>query len=263
MKRFGLYSVLFIACLMVVAPYFMMIVCSFSTSASIKANNVFSDLSFSNFIINFESAIHQKNFFRSILNSLIVSSISSLMGAFWASLAVYSYNFNSSKLLSFLLLITIIPMYIPTASILIPIFLMFRYINLNDTYFSLIVTSMNIPFLVFLIQQNAKNFSNDVIKAARMDGANEFRIYYRIFIPGMKTVFITAIIFSFFEAWNSVLIPVVLLQSPDKFTNSILLNSIGSIWYSDYAMLMMSLVLSTLPTFLIFVIFRYYLKKHD
>lgn len=80
-------------------------------------------------------------------------------------------------------------------------------------------------------------------------------------IPYLKPVFISAFIITFFESWNSILIPVVIIQSSEKFTNSIYLNSIGSIWFSDYGVLMASLLISTLPTLISFLIFRHYIKR--
>ena len=101
--------------------------------------------------------------------------------------------------------------------------------------------------------------SND--KAARLDGASDVRIFFRLCIPYLKPIFISAFIITFFESWNSILIPVVIIQSSEKFTNSIYLNSIGSIWFSDYGVLMASLLISTLPTLISFLIFRHYIKR--
>lgn len=151
-------------------------------------------------------------------------------------------------------------MYIPTSSVLIPIFLIYRELGLLNTEFAVILTSLNIPFLVFLFHQNAESFPIDIIKSARIDGANEIAIFVKLFVPYMKPVLFTAVMFTFFDAWNSVLLPVIILQSQDKLTNALFLNSIGSIWTSDYAVLMTSLVISTLPSFILFVLCRKYLK---
>ena len=152
-------------------------------------------------------------------------------------------------------------MYIPASSLLLPTFLIFKNLSLLNTYFALILSSLNTPFLVFLFRQNIKKFPFDIIKAARLDGASDVRIFFRLCIPYLKPVFISAFIITFFESWNSILIPVVIIQSSEKFTNSIYLNSIGSIWFSDYGVLMASLLISTLPTLISFLIFRHYIKR--
>lgn len=168
---------------------------------------------------------------------------------------------HRSKLSELFFTVTVLSMYIPASSLLLPTFLIFKNLSLLNTYFALILSSLNTPFLVFLFRQNIKKFPFDIIKAARLDGASDVRIFFRLCIPYLKPVFISAFIITFFESWNSILIPVVIIQSSEKFTNSIYLNSIGSIWFSDYGVLMASLLISTLPTLISFLIFRHYIKR--
>ena len=80
-------------------------------------------------------------------------------------------------------------------------------------------------------------------------------------IPNLKEVVIAAFIISFLNAWNTILLPVVILQSQSKFTNAIYLNSLGSVWFGDYAVLMTSIVISTLPMVVMFLVFQRYIKK--
>lgn len=68
-------------------------------------------------------------------------------------------------------------------------------------------------------------------------------------------------IISFLNAWNTILLPVVILQSQSKFTNAIYLNSLGSVWFGDYAVLMTSIVISTLPMVVMFLVFQRYILK--
>lgn len=178
-----------------------------------------------------------------------------------ADFAGFGYEFHRSKLSELFFTVTVLSMYIPASSLLLPTFLIFKNLSLLNTYFALILSSLNTPFLVFLFRQNIKKFPFDIIKAARLDGASDVRIFFRLCIPYLKPVFISAFIITFFESWNSILIPVVIIQSSEKFTNSIYLNSIGSIWFSDYGVLMASLLISTLPTLISFLIFRHYIKR--
>ncbi len=259
-KHFFITLILIIISLITISPYLMIIICSFSTNAAIKGNDVFSNLSFDNFLNNFEASINQDNFLTSLFNSFVVASFSTMIGVFISSLAGYAYETYRSKTSEIMFSATVFSIYIPTASIIVPIFLIVRFLNLMNTYFAVIITSLNIPFLVFLFRQNAKGFQKEIINSARIDGANEIKIFFKLFVPYMKPVYLSAIMFSFFDAWNSVMIPVIIIQSPSKLTNSIFLNSIGNIWFSDYAVLMISLLISTLPMFIIFTIFRKYLN---
>jgi lactose/L-arabinose transport system permease protein len=158
-------------------------------------------------------------------------------------------------------MLSFISMMVPLSTIVVPLFIIFKNINILDTYFSVIITSLSLPFSIYLFKQNTKFMPIELIKAARMDGLNEFEIFYKVYIPCMKPVFITSGLLIFIDSWSSLLLPVVLLQSQSKFTNSIFLNSLSGIWQSNYAVLMLALVISTLPTIILFIIFQKQFKS--
>ena len=133
--------------------------------------------------------------------------------------------------------------------------------GLLNTYFAVIITSMSIPFLVFLFRQNTKLIPIDIIKSARMDGAYELNIFFRIYVPCMKNVYVAALLISFINAWTSVIFPMILLQSQDRFTFAIFLDSLGSLWYADYAVLMLALLVSSLPILIVYFIFQRQIKS--
>ncbi|MDD3068341.1 MAG: carbohydrate ABC transporter permease [Acholeplasmataceae bacterium] len=251
---------LVIVCIIALSPYIIMVISCFSTNASIKGNSIITDLSITNFMNNWHTLLNEKYFFSSLMNSLFVSLMSSFIGVFIASMAGYAYTIFRNKGSDVLFLISFFSMLIPTAALVVPIFLIFNYLNLIDTYLAVILTSMSLPFLIFLFKQNTRLIPIELIKAARMDGIGEFGIFLKIYVPILKPVYVAAIMISFFGAWNAILLPVVLLQTQSKFTNAIFLNSMGSLWYGDYAVLMLALLLSTLPTLIIFLIFQRYLK---
>ena len=112
LKRLISFVFLLIVCSLVLAPYLMMIVCTFS----IKGNTVFENLSSENFIKNIMSAYHQKGFINSILNSVIISTTSSLLGIFIASFAGFGYEFHRSKLSELFFTDTVLSMNIPASS---------------------------------------------------------------------------------------------------------------------------------------------------
>jgi lactose/L-arabinose transport system permease protein len=134
-------------------------------------------------------------------------------------------------------------------------------IGMIDTYTAVIICCLSLPFNIYLFKQNARLMPIELIKAARIDGLNEFEIFYKVYMPCMRAVFITSALLSFLESWGALLLPVVILQSPNKFTNTLYLNSLGTIWTCNYAVLMLSLVLSTMPIILLFIIFQKYIKS--
>lgn len=242
-------------------PYIIMLVSCFSTNASIKGNQIFSDLSINNLINNFNNLFAYENFVNSLKNSIFVSIMSMVIGVFISSLAGYAYTIYKSKHTNKLFTLSFLSMMIPTSTIVVPLFIMFNTIGILDSYFSIIITSLSLPFSIYLFKQNTRLMPVELIKAARIDGLSEFEIFYKVYIPCMKPVFITTGLLTFVDSWCSLLIPIILIQSQDKFTNSIFLNSLGGIWNSDYAVLMLALVLSTMPIILLFIVFQKQFKN--
>lgn len=254
-------SILIAFCAISLLPYFLMCLCCFSTSADIKGNIIFDNLSWQNFFYNVKTTLNGTPLIKSIANSFLVSTLASIIGIVVSSLAAYSYTFQKHKTGDLLFYITVYAMYIPEATLLIPTFLLFKNLGMLNTYFAVVMASMSVPFLLYLFRQNALLLPKEIIKSAKLDGASEISIFFRIFIPNLKEVVIAAFIISFLNAWNTILLPVVILQSQSKFTNAIYLNSLGSVWFGDYAVLMTSIVISTLPMVVMFLVFQRYIKK--
>ena len=252
-----LYSIIAILiCIIVTIPYQIIVISCFSTSADIKGNTVFNNLSFDNFMNNLLLLFQEEYFISSLANSFIISITAALIGVLVASMAGYAYAIYSEKYLHPLFLISFSTMVIPAVVILIPTFLIFKTLHLLDTYSAVILTSMSLPFLLYLFKQSTHLFPMELISVARLDGLNEVSIFFRIYLPYMKHMFIASVMIAFFNAWNSVLTPVVLLQSQSKFTNALYLNSLGSFWTADYAVMMLAILLSTLPSLILFLLFQ-------
>lgn len=254
-------GILIVFCIISLIPYLLMCLCCFSTSADIKGSTILNNLSWNNLLNNINLAVNGTPLLRTIFNSFAVSSIASLLGILLSSMGAFSYVYQKHHYGKIWFYLTICGMYIPEATLLIPSFLLFKKLGILNTYFAVVCTSLSVPFLMYLFRQNAVLLPKDMIKSARLDGANEFSIFFRVFIPSLWDVILAAFIISFFNAWNSIMLPVVILQSEAKFTNAIYLNSLGSVWFGDYAVLMTSIVVSTLPIFVLFLLFQRFIKK--
>lgn len=254
--------ILSIISILFLIPFFIMIISSFSTSAAIKGNSIFSNISFNNLINNFNSLLKEKHFFRSLFNSLFISSVAAFISTIISSLAGYGYAiYGKNKKAKTLFVFSFFPILIPVFITVVPFFIIFNTLNLIDTYTAVIISTITLSFNIYLFKQNSKLMPMELIKLAKIDGLNDFKIYSSIYIPCMKPVFITALLLSFLEAWNSVLIPIVLIQSKEKITNSLFLNSFGTIWSSDYGLVMIALVVSLFPIIFTFVLFQKHFKS--
>ena len=141
-------------------------------------------------------------------------------------------------------------------TLVIPTFQLAKNMKLLSKYITLILASLSIPFSTFLFCQNRSRFPSDLIESAKIDGASDFCIYLWIYLGTMRRICVISLTISFLSAWNAMLMPVILVQTQEMFTISIYLNSVSSIWSDDYAILMTSLSLSTIPVLLVFFLFQ-------
>lgn len=190
---------------------------------------------------------------KQIIGSIIVSVLTVVIGVFLASLAGYAYVMYKNKTMNRLFSLSFFSIMIPSSVIVIPLFMMLRFMNLLDSLFSVILVSLSLPFLIYLFRQNTKMFPRELIKIARVDGLSEFSIYWRIYLPNMKAVFVTASLILFIDTWNSLLYPLVIIQSQKNMMLSVYINSIGSSRTSDYGAFMIALLISTIPILILFV----------
>lgn len=91
-----------------------------------------------------------------------------------------------------------------------------------------------------------------------MDGLTELGVFFRIYVPTMKTTYAAGAIITFMSSWNSYLWPLVVLQSPEKQTLPLLISNLGSSYSPDYGVIMTAIVIATLPAALIFFV----MQKH-
>src|SRR5690606_11882096 len=97
-----------------------------------------------------------------------------------------------------------------------------------DTLAAVVLPSITTAFLIFFFRQSAKMFSREMIEAGRIDGLSELGIFFRIFMPTMKTTYAAAAIITFMASWNNYLWPLVVLQTPSNFTIPLLISNLGS-----------------------------------
>ncbi|MDI3312570.1 MAG: carbohydrate ABC transporter permease [Thermoanaerobacterium sp.] len=131
-------------------------------------------------------------------------------------------------------------------------------LGLLDTHFGLIITSIASAFIIFFFRQSFKAISKETIEAARVDGAGEFTIFFRIIIPTMKSTYAAAAIYSFMTSWNSYLWPLIILQTDKQKTMTLLISNMSSAYFPDYGAVMAAIVVATLPMIIIFFALQRY-----
>lgn len=251
------YMILIILSVISVFPFYFMIVGMTSNSVSITGGSLkFGSELMTNFHNLFASDL---NFIGSLKNSAIIAVVQTVVALLLSSLAGYGFEIyrtaKTDRIFNYLLL----SMMVPFAALMIPLYRMFstlsntpfRIFGIN-TFYAVWLPTITTAFLIFFFRQNVKSFPRELVESARLDGLNEFQIFTRIYIPVSKNTYSAAAIITFMTSWNNYLWPLVVLQSPDKRTIPLVLSAMGASYTPDYGMMMCGIVVSTIPTALLF-----------
>ncbi len=208
------------------------------------------------FMENVKKAFEMANIGQAFWNSTQLALIITLTSIIICSLAGYAFVIFPSKRKEFVFVILIASMMVPFAARIIPMFRMFAKVNLLNSYWAIILPAIGAPFLVFYFKQNTHAFPSETIQAARVDGCKEYQIFFRIFVPMMKSTYASAAIFAFMASWNNYMWPLIALQSNDKFTLPLMISNLAAGFNPDYGVIMVGIVISTLPTVFVFFLLQ-------
>jgi multiple sugar transport system permease protein len=144
---------------------------------------------------------------------------------------------------------------------MLPLFLLLRAMGLVNTYAGAIVPAMATIFGIFLIRQYALSIPDDLLDAARLDGASEFRVYWSVVLPAMRPVLATLAIFTFLSTWNDFLWPLVVLSNDARYTLPVALANLVGEHAQDTELMMAGSVLTVLPVVVLFIVLqRHYVE---
>lgn len=210
----------------------------------------------SQFLVNFQNLLSTGNLLLCIRNSAVLSFFITLGSMLICSMAGYGFVIFRSRKKEFFFSMILLSMMVPTSSIVIPMFKMFSRMNLLNTRLSVVLPSLSTAFLIFFFRQNTKNFPYETIQSARIDGLGEFGIFLRIYMPMMKSTYAAAAIITFMSSWNNYMWPLISLQTPNQRTLPLLISSLGTAYTPDYGMIMAGIIITTLPSALLFLIMQ-------
>ncbi len=195
---------------------------------------------------------------RLYFNSLFTSAIivfGVLLSSSLAGFAFAKYRFPARELLFYLILAT---MMIPFFVTLIPVFFIVRQLGWIDTYQGLVIPGMTSAYGIFLMRQFMITVPDEIIDAARIDGASELSIYWRIVLPLIKPALATLGTFVFIGSWNNFLWPLLVLNSRELMTLPLGINSLRSLYADNTNLLMAGTAVSVLPMLFVFIYLQRY-----
>jgi multiple sugar transport system permease protein len=150
---------------------------------------------------------------------------------------------------------------IPAQVAMLPLFLLLRAVGLVNTYWGVILPSMVSIFGIFLVRQYALSIPDELIDAARIDGAGELTIFRRLVLPICRPILVTLAVFTFLATWNDFLWPLIVLTDQSMYTLPVALANLQGEHQQDVELMMAGAVLTMLPVLLLFLsLQRYYLE---
>jgi ABC-type glycerol-3-phosphate transport system permease component len=191
-------------------------------------------------------------------NSVIISVVDVIGMVVISSLAGYAFarlRFPGQKFLLYALLVGLT---IPVAAIIIPLYLTMRDFRLLDTYGSVIVADIALaaPIFVFIMRAFFKDLPAELDDAARVDGANEFQIFWQVMLPLARPGLVTVALLEFLWSWNDLLLPLVFLVTDDLRTLPVGMLFFQGKFTIDYGLMCAGVLILSLPVTLLFVLFQ-------
>ena len=201
-KNAGTHIILIIASFISVFPLYWMIAAATNNSTDVLGGKLSLGM---NFMQNLTELTEMQNVSRAFFNSLFYSTILSVLSLFICSIAGYGFEIYHDKVKDRLMNILLLAMMVPFAATLIPLFKLFSGMGLSSTWIAYVLPTISTPFLIMLFRQSARSFPMEIIEAARIDGLSEFKIFFTIFMPTMKSTYAAALTVTFMNAWNNYL----------------------------------------------------------
>lgn len=196
------------------------------------------------------------NLEKGVINSMIVSSCVTLSVVFFSSLAGFAFAKLRFRGKNALLLLILGSMMVPVQLGLIPLFLIMVRLGWENTLAAVIVPFLINGFGIFLMRQYASQaIPDELIEAARVDGATTWGIYWRVVLPTLRPAAAVLGIFTFMQTWNDFLWPLVAMQDPANPTVQISLRSLGNGYYQDYSQVFAATAVATVPLLIVFILF--------
>ena len=253
-----IFIILFLFALTMVFPLVYMVATSFMTKNQILSGSLtlFPDPIL---IGKYSEVLKKGQFITGIFNTIKVEVPVLLIGGFTSSLAAFAFakmEFRGKNILFLALLATIM---IPFAVVMIPQYVLFTKLHWTNSLAPLIIPGCfgNVS-MIFFLRQTLYSIPSDLMDAAKIDGCNYFKIYYKIFLPLMKGALGTQLMLWFMGIWNDYLAPTIFLRSEKNWTLQVVIRSFNSYYaiQSDYALIMAASVIAMLPTLVLFFLFQ-------
>lgn len=256
-ERIVINMILIAGGLLVSLPFVWMILSSFKNESevlSIPPTLFPKEPTFEHYINLFQNL----NFDTYLINTLIIV-LFSMVGLLFNTMAGYGFGKFDFRRKELWFGITLVTMMIPGQVTMIPTYLILNEMGLTNTMPGIILPGLIAAFNIFLIRQFMVTIPDDLIEAARLDGAGELYIFFRIIIPLAKPIIAVQVILTFIGSWNSFLWPLIVANDESLYTLSVGLALLQDQNVANYGLQMAGSAFMIVPVLIIFIIFQKYI----
>jgi ABC-type glycerol-3-phosphate transport system permease component len=256
-NAFG-YSALLLITALFLTPFYFVLNASFKTDAAVQAGDYIrppasmKDVQPENYV-NALGPDHL-DFKPALANTIVVTVLcvaGQILSCSLVGFGFARFRFRGRGILFMVMLSTLM---LPAQVTMIPVFVLFRYLGMIDSFWPLIIPAwLASPFFVFMFRQFFAQIPEELVEAARIDGASNWRIYWQLMLPLSGPVIAIVSIYTFLGAWNDFMNPLIYLNSPHNRTLALALNSFrGQFGISDAHLLMAAAIVCMLPCVMLF-----------
>jgi multiple sugar transport system permease protein len=255
--KYGRNTMIIIALLLfalaTIFPIYFMVISSFGdpVEAGAMSYSLYpTKISFASFKFFFDYSEYS---YRWLLNSLIVAVSVTISNVFFASLAGYAFSKLRFKGRTALFSLLLMAMMIPYQVTQVPLYILIVNIfNLQNTYSALILPGLVTVYNIFLAKQFMNSIPSEILECAKIEGCNQFQIYFKIVMPLSKTVLAVMAILTFMDSWNTFFWPLLVTNTMDMETIQVGLKNFRFANTTYFAPMMAGATISALPMFVLF-----------
>lgn len=248
-------------CMLIIYPFLWMLISSFKPLGELSEfpPRFFSEnMSFD----NYKTVLFDQNpsFLTYLGNSTLVTVISVVGTLLTSSIAGYAFAKLDFKYRDQLFILYLATMMIPFQVLMVPQFILFKYLGIFNTRWALILPRLFSPLSTFLMRQFFVQVPDSVIEAGRIDGANEFKIFWKLILPLAKPALATVTILNFVWRWNDYEAPLIFITKPELYTLTVgLTNFIDEAGFAQDHLILAGATVAMIPMVAIFIICQKYI----
>lgn len=260
MARIAMTIFFLIICALIMIPFYAIALSSFKPGESLirYGLNLSIDLnimSFDNFTFLFTG---QHDYFIWFKNSVILTVLQVVLTLFVSAFVAYGFAAYEFKGKNILFICVLLIMMVPFEILLLPLYTLINDLNMINSYSAIIVPGIANAATIFFFRQYLRSIPNEIIQSGRVDGANEYAIFFKLILPIMKPSIAAMAILNGMNSWNNLLWPFMVLADQDKYTLSIGLKTLLTPYGNNYDLLIVGSFFSIIPIFILFVAFQKY-----